>query len=210
MKSENKKINNNTKEKLPFSSSRYNKNNFEEFCKLEINRNIKSISRNDLPDELSEETCEFIDLFRRMTVDEETEWNFYIDYENNEIIHCLHGQATEVKDNIHEALMKDRKIVTIHNHPKGTFSAPSSDNFEILEHEFENYEIICAENEYWILESRSKYSKKYVEKFKTKIETIFQDIKQKSKNPNNEYSNELSEYINSSKDNIKLTNKEYR
>ena len=193
-----------------FGDPIYNKDNYKKFCELEIDWDIKSIDRNDLPVEFSEETSEFIDLFRRKTVHENTEWNFYIDYKNNEIIHCLHGQSTNVKDRINVGLMQNRNILTIHNHPKGTYSAPSPKNFEILEHEFENYEIICAEKEYWILESKNKYSKIHAEKFKTKIETLFQDIKLKSINPNKEYSNKLSEYINSSNNNIKLSKREYR
>ena len=122
MKTKNKKITKINKEKLPLSESIYNKKNFEEFCELEIDWNIKSIDKNDLPNELSDETCEFIDLFRRMTSNEKTEWNFYIDYESNEIIHCLHGKSTNVKDYIPSGLMQERKIITIHNHQKGTYS----------------------------------------------------------------------------------------
>lgn len=51
MKPKTKKIAKNNKEKLPISRCIYNKENFEEFCELEIDCNIKSIDRNDLPNE---------------------------------------------------------------------------------------------------------------------------------------------------------------
>jgi hypothetical protein len=85
------------KDKIPFSDSLYNKDNFKEFCELEIDWEINSVKRGDLPKELSDEACEFVNLFRRKTAKEKTEWNFYIDYETNEIIHCLHGKSTTGK-----------------------------------------------------------------------------------------------------------------
>lgn len=209
MKSANKKINNNIKEKLPFSSSRYDAANFEKFQRLEINRNIKSIDRTDLPNELSDKTCEFIDLFRRMTSDEETEWEFYIDYENNEIIHCLHGQATFVRDWIHSGLMENRNILSIHNHPKGTYSAPSPENFEILGHEFENYEIICAETEYWILKAKGYFKNR--ESIQEEICRIFESVRKSNRKTKNQaYENKLTKYINNLNLNIKLTKGEYK
>ena len=214
---ENDNLNENPK-KETFTYSIYNKDNFKEFCELKEDETVKIISHNDLPPEFNEELCNFINLFRRKTVNEKAEWEFYIDYENNKIIHCLHGKSTNVKGWIHSALMKNKKILTIHNHIKGTYSAPSWKNFEILEHEFEDYEIICAEKEFWILEAKGEYDEKYVERFKTKIEAIFQDTKSKSLekdflfenyNPNEEYSNRIQEIINKQKNNIKLSKKEY-
>ena len=198
------------KETLPLSNSLYNKDNFKEFCRLKTDWKIKSVDKSDLPEDISEETKEFIDIFRRKTAKEKTEWNFFIDYENNEIIHCLHGGETNVKNRIHYALMQNRKILSIHNHPSGTYSAPSATNFEILNHEFEDYEIICSEEEFWILESKSQFTKNYIEKIKINIEVIFQNIQEKSNNPNKTYSKTLPEYINSLKNNIKLIRKEYR
>ena len=160
-------------EKETFSYSIYNKHNFRKFCKLKEDKTVKIISINDLPHEFNEELSNFINLFRRKTVNEKTEWELYIDYENNEIIHCLHGQATNVKDYVHSGLMKDRKIMTIHNHPKNTYSAPSVQNFEIMEHEFEDYEIICSENEYWILKAKGYYEKTFRCEFKKEIKDIF-------------------------------------
>lgn len=147
----------NKKEELSLTNPIYNRANFKEFCELETDWNIKSVKKEDLLGELTDETCEFIDLFRRKTANEKTEWNFYIDYEKNEIIHCFHGQETKVRDWIHYGLMENRNIISIHNHPKGTYSAPSPQNFEILKHEFEDYEIICAEKEYWIIKAKGYF-----------------------------------------------------
>ena len=210
----NKKQNNE-----PFKTSIYNKYNFKKFCELKEEKTTRRICKNDLPPEFDEKLCDFINLFMRKTMNVKNEWEFYIDYENNEIIHCLHGKSTTVGGLIHSALMENKKILTIHNHIKGTYSAPSRKNFEILDHEFEDYEIICAEEEYWILEAQGKYPLEYVEKFKTEIEIIFQDTRKKSieknailenYNPNEDYGNRIEEHINKQNNNIKLTKKEYR
>ena len=206
----------NASKKEAFSYSIYNNENFESFKRLKVDTTVKSIDKNDLPSEFSEETCEFIEIFHRKTVNEPIEWNFYLDYEKNEIIHCFKGDAISVKGKIHSGLMKNRKILSIHNHPPGTYSAPSASNFEILEHEFEKYEIICSENEYWILNAEETYEKIEIEIFKTKIEHIFQksnmkhNSSKKKYNSNDEYSKELCKYINNLEKNIKLIKKEYR
>lgn len=175
----------NNKIKL-FETSIYNKENYKEYCKLKLDENITSINKKDLPDELTDELCQFISDFRRKTVNEENEWNLYIDYEKNEVIHCFKGQKTNVTGWINLKEMENRKILSIHNHPKGTFSAPSSNNFEILDHEFENYEVICAEEEYWILEAKGKY--KIRKNIQDEVSRAFESIKnskQKDKNKKN-------------------------
>lgn len=214
MKSENRKISNimenkKFRQKLPLDNPIYNKDTFEEFCELEIDWSVKSINKEDLPDEVSGEVCEFISMFRRMTVHEKTEWNFYIDYKNNEIIHCLHGGETNVKDWINSGLMKNRKILSIHNHPQGTYSAPSPANFEILGQEFENYEIICAEEEFWILEAKGYFKTK--NDIKSEINEIFNTIlTHPYKIQNQVYSEKLKNYINNLNQEINISNKEYR
>lgn len=63
----------NKKEELSLTNPIYNRANFKEFCELETDWNIKSVKKEDLPGELTDETCEFIDLFRRKTANEKTE-----------------------------------------------------------------------------------------------------------------------------------------
>ena len=198
-----------TNKTLPFSSSIYDKNNFKEFCEIKPDYSIKSIDRADLPEEFSDETCQFINLFRRKTAHEKTEWNIYIDYENNKIIHCFHGKETKVIGNIHIGLMHDKKILSIHNHPHQTYSAPSAANFDILKYEFEDYEIICSENEYWILEAKGYFFTR--ESIKKEISRIFKNVNESDTEDKNElYSRNLIKYINNLNQKIQLTKKEYR
>lgn len=199
--------------KKVLDKSIYNKTNFKKFCELKIDKNVKSINKKDLPHEFSGELCEFIDLFRRKTANEKTEWNFFIDYESDEIIHCLHGKQTNVKNLINSGLMKGRKIMTIHNHPNGTYSAPSAANFEILKHEFEDYEIVCSENEYWIVTAKGEYEINFRNRFKEKIEHIFNSCDSfnmiNMKKANSMYSINLKKFINNNYENISITNREY-
>lgn len=201
------------KNKKAFDRTIYNKNHFKEFCELEPNQNVKSIDKNELPNEFSDELYEFIDSFRRKTANEKTEWNFYIDYETDEIIHCLHGQERNVTDWINSGLMKNRKIMTIHNHPQGAYSAPSPANFEILEHDFEDYEIICSETDFWIVSAKGKFEKDFRENLKEKIELILNSCDSYSvidmQKANKRYSNNLKTFINNNYENISITNKEY-
>lgn len=105
--------------------------------------------------------------------------------------------------------MENRKILSIHNHPKGTFSAPSSNNFEILDHEFENYEVICAEEEYWILEAKGKY--KLRKNIQDEVSRAFESIKNsKQKDKNKKYSKILTTYINNLNIDIKITKRAYK
>ena len=60
----------------------YNKNNFKKFCELNEDKTAKVILQNDLPSKFDVELCEFLNLFRRKTIHEKSEWEFYIDYEN--------------------------------------------------------------------------------------------------------------------------------
>ena len=200
---------NKKEETLPLSDSRYNKDNFREFCRLKTDWDIKSVVKNDLPDDISDETRDFIDIFRRKTAAETKEWNFFIDYENNEIIHCFNGNKSNVIGYIDRGYMADKKILSIHNHPPGTYSAPSPANFEILDNEFEDYEIICAVDEFWILEAKGYYSnRKTIQK---ELHYIFSMIELfGTPNKNRKYSENLINYINDLNQTIILTKKEYR
>ena len=192
-------------------NSIYNRNYYNEFLRLEIDWNTKTIDKNDLPKDLSKEACDFINLFRRKTHNETREWNIYLDYETGEIIHCFIGEGNSVKGIINTNILNERKILTIHNHPKDTYSPPSATNFEILEHEFEDYEIICSYGEYWILESKEKIDLIVIKKIKQEIKHIFiecENLKESSKTK--KYEKELINFINNLKINISLTKKEYR
>ena len=45
-----------------------------------------------------------------------------------------------------------RKVASIHSHPKGCYSFPSPYNFDILENDFEDYELITSECAFWLIE----------------------------------------------------------
>ena len=206
------------KKNKSFKKSIYNKYNFKKFCELKEEKTTRRICKNDLPPEFDEELCDFINLFFRKTINVKNEWEFYIDYENNEIIHCLRGKSTIVSGFINSELMKNKKILSIHNHIKGTYSAPSCENFEILDHEFEDYEIICSENEYWILKAKGKFPDKWTHDVKKEILEIFNNCetivglsneKISLEELNKLYGNELEIFINNLKSNITLTKKEY-
>lgn len=188
--------------------------NFEKFCDLEIDCYNKSITKENLPCELSEDLCNFIDIFRKKTINENNEWNFYIDYQNDEIIHCITGNSTKVSGIINPTELNNRKIITIHNHPKGTYSAPSAAKFEILEHEFEDYEIIFAENEYWILESKDYLNKIIINNIKKSIKQIFSECDTNTSFSNSEknycYSKQLITFINNLNAKIKIIKREYK
>lgn len=203
-------INNKERITVPRTSI-YNKNNYNEFLRLDIDWNVKSIDKNDLPKDLPKETCDFINLFRRKTVHEKKEWNIYMDYETGEIIHCFIGKGDSVTGMINKTLLTNKKILTIHNHPKGTYSAPSATNFEILKNNFEDYEIICSYREYWILESKEKIDSIKITKIKQEINNIFDECNNlKQRNKIKKYDEELINFINNLKLNILLTKKEYR
>ena len=40
-------------------------------------------------------------------------------------------------------ILKIGNVASLHKHPKKLYSFPSLDNFNILENEFEDYEIMC-------------------------------------------------------------------
>lgn len=49
-----------------------------------------------------------------------------------------------VLEEIYEIHFENHHVASIHNHPKGFLSAPSGQNFQILEIENEDYELICG------------------------------------------------------------------
>ena len=65
-------------------------------------------------------------------------------------------------------------IASIHNHPHQYYSPPSGKNFEMLSNEFEEYELISAKNELWILESKEMiFDDEIVEKIRENANKSF-------------------------------------
>jgi len=74
-----------------------------------------------------------VDEFRRKTVDEKVEWMMYFDYETGEVLYCWSGEKNRSGGNFNKVYLMGRKVASIHSHPKGCYSFPSPDNFDILE-----------------------------------------------------------------------------
>ena len=96
----------------------------------------------------------------------------FFDYKTGEIIYCFveDNLGMFIFDEIYESHFEGMNVASIHNHPKGFLSAPSSNNFQILEIENEDYELICGYDEFWILEAKEYLIMKLLKKFAMKQE----------------------------------------
>lgn len=124
-----------------------------EFENLEI-KDAPSVKFEDLPDEFSAEACNTIDVFVKKTHDLEYECALYFDYKSGQILKCEMGHVNDVKIGFNEGEFENNHVASIHNHPKSVFSPPSGKNFGILTRDFEDYELISAPNELWILKAK--------------------------------------------------------
>ena len=182
------------------------------YMNLSINKSIKSIFKNDLPQEFCDNACSEIDIFRRKTFNEINEWMIYLDFENGEILDCFKGVNGEVIGQILESRYKGRKVVAIHNHPEGYLSPPSYDNFGILKFAFQDYEIICSKDEFWILEAKGVVKNRELKIIKRNVKLLYKhafDFSEDNQSLNRIYEENLLNYLNN-KNNIKLIKKEYK
>ena len=103
------------------------------------------------------------------------------------------------------------RIASIHNHPKGFLSAPSSKNFQILEIENEDYELICGHDEFWILEAKGIYDSETIKNIRDEANDYYlNSVIYDDELINELYGNLLLRYINDKiKDNIKLKKVRY-
>lgn len=119
---------------------------------LNVNNSLKSIDFDDLPNDFCDAACTLVDEFRRKTVNEKVEWMMYFDYETGEVLYCWSGEKNRSGGNFNKVYLMGRKVASIHSHPKGCYSFPSPDNFDILENDFEDYELITSERAFWLIE----------------------------------------------------------
>jgi hypothetical protein len=119
---------------------------------LNVNNSLKSIDFDDLPNDFCDAACTLVDEFRRKTVNEKVEWMMYFDYETGEVLYCWSGEKNRSGGNFNKVYLMGRKVASIHSHPKGCYSFPSPDNFDILENDFEDYELITSERVFWLIE----------------------------------------------------------
>ena len=129
---------------------------FARYRRLPINWSISPITKDDLSDDFSQKAINTVDMFRRKTYDLDYECLIYFDIHTGNIVSCnfSNNEPYEVNAVIFPHCLKGMHIASIHNHPHQYYSPPSGKNFEMLSNEFEEYEIISAKNELWILESK--------------------------------------------------------
>lgn len=127
---------------------------------LMVDKSLKSIDFSDLPDEFCDESCKLIDEFRRKTVKLEEEGMLYFDYMTCEVIYCWQGKVGESGGGFDRRNFDGRHIASLHSHPIGYYSFPSPENFDILENEFEDYEIITSIDTFWIVEFKYAVEKR--------------------------------------------------
>ena len=140
---------------------------------LAIDWSIPSVKIDDLPSEFSKKACNLVDLFRRKTINLDFECMLYFDYVTGEIIYCFIGNENYLEEFIDESFFKNKNVASIHNHPRKGISPPSSNNFQIIEIEDEDYEIISSYDNIWILKSKGVYSKRFRNEINFDVENIF-------------------------------------
>ena len=187
---------------------------FLKYCHLEVDWNIDSISKDDFPSEFCQKAINLVDLFRRKTANLPYECLLFFDYRTGEIIYCFVEETLEgqIKNQIYESHFENHHVASIHNHPKGFLSAPSGQNFQILEIENEDYELICGYDEFWILEAKGVFDESVVEEIRKKSCYIYFNSFSGDNNYliNELYGEFLINYINNKiEDNIKLTKVRY-
>ena len=186
---------------------------FLKYCPLDVDWDIPSVSSEDLPEEFDQKAVKLVDLFRRKTANIPYECMLFFDYKTGEIIYCFVEDNLDgkIREEINEFYFEGKNVASIYNHPKGFLSAPSGKNFQILEIENEDYELICGHDEFWILEAKGVFDKEIVEEIRNEARNLYRD----SSAYNNDiisiiYGNALLKYINNkNKDNINLTKVRY-
>lgn len=139
---------------LPSSGKAVNDEDWLEYERLTIDKNVNSIKPKYLPEDFCDEACRLIEEFHRKTVNEKIEWVLYLDYRTGEVIYCWKGGSGECRMDFEKINLFGRNITSIHNHATGYYSFPSPENFDILENDFEDYEVITSVNAFWIIEFR--------------------------------------------------------
>ena len=192
---------------------------FARYRHLPINWSISPITKEDLPDDFSQKAVNTVDMFRRKTYDLDYECLIYFDIHTGNIVSCnfSNKEPDEVNAVIFPHCLKGMHIASIHNHPHQYYSPPSGKNFEMLSNEFEEYEIISAKNELWILESKEmifvdeiveEIRKNANKSFKSYLNEANVELKESYRiidNVDRDYGFYLLSYLNNEFENIKLT-----
>ena len=131
---------------------------YAKYRHLEVDWSSPPITKNELPSEFSPQAVKTVDMFRRKTINLNVECLLLFDYTTGNIISCNFSQGSgdgKVESIVYPKVFKNMRIASVHNHPIKYFSPPSGKNFQMLGLGFENYELIFAKNELWILESKN-------------------------------------------------------
>ena len=150
---------------LPSNGKTYNNEDLFEYNNLKLNTSVKTMNKNDLPKGFSQEAIELVNEFHQKTIDEEIEWLLYFDYITGEILYCFKGDDNSSEAILDKLQLINHHVASIHNHTKNLYSFPSPENFDILEKEFEDYEIICSINSFWTIEFKGKIKRKIKDEF---------------------------------------------
>ena len=73
-------------------------------------------------------------------------------------------------------ILKIGNVASLHKHPKKLYSFPSLDNFNILENEFEDYEIICANSSFWVIEFKGFLENEIREQIIFELNKMFMEV----------------------------------
>lgn len=179
---------------------------FLKYCHLSVNWDIPSITKDDLPPDFCNMAVKLVDLFRKKTFDLDYECLMYFDYTTGELIYCFIGDENQINNFVDDVHFKDKNIASIHNHPKGYLSAPSGENFQILDLKFEDYELISGSDGLWIIEAKGEI--KNSDDIKEEILYFYDDYLDDDISIKY-YEDFLINYLNNNKNNISITKKEF-
>ena len=107
-----------------------------------------------LPSEFSDEAFKVVDEFIRKTIDLDYEIVIFCDYVTGETLKCKIGSENNVEIDYTDDEFNGHHVASIHNHTKDMYTPPSDKNFGIFSREWENYELIAANNCLWILKGK--------------------------------------------------------
>jgi len=144
----------------------------------------------------------------------------YFDIETGNIVSCNFaddGSPDHVSGTIYPNFLKGMHIASAHNHPRKYGSPPSGKNFEMLQYDFEEFEIVLSQRELWVLESKTEvFDESFINEIRKDLDEGLQAILDEIcedldegylvlDNLNEKYGNFLLGYLNNRLDNIKLT-----
>ncbi len=159
------------------TSAKINDLEFQKYRYLEVNWSISPITKDYLPEEFSPQAVKTVDMFRRKTINLNVECMILFDYITGDIVSCNFSGESEddkVESIVYPKVFRNMCIASVHNHPIDYCSPPSGKNFQMLGFDFEDYELIFAKNELWILKSKEiVLNDREIEEIRKKVSYFF-------------------------------------